>query len=94
MDGQREGVTCYNCGGRGHVRSQCPTQRLNRSNTRKGNTANVAIVTDQGFVPITDQPTCSTGIIDRNGSNVLHNAFLNGKKCTLLRDSGCTCVGV
>ncbi|GFN96125.1 Gag-Pol polyprotein [Plakobranchus ocellatus] len=94
MDGQREGVTCYNCGGRGHVRSQCPTQRRNRSNTRKGNTANVAIVTDQGFVPITDQPTCSTGIIDRNGSIVLHNAFLNGKKCTLLRDSGCTCVGV
>ncbi|GFO19369.1 gypsy retrotransposon integrase-like protein 1 [Plakobranchus ocellatus] len=94
MDGQREGVTCYNCGGRGHVRSQCPTQRRNRSYTRKGNTANVAIVTDQDFVPITDQPTCSTGIIDRNGSIVLHNAFLNGKKCTLLRDSGCTCVGV
>ncbi|GFO08841.1 Gag-Pol polyprotein [Plakobranchus ocellatus] len=93
MDGQREGVTCYNCGGRGHVRSQCPTQRRNRSNTRKGNTANVAIVTDQGFVPITDQPTCSNGIIDRNGSIVLHNAFLNGKKCTLLRNSGCTCVG-
>ncbi|GFR84895.1 hypothetical protein ElyMa_004160800 [Elysia marginata] len=88
IDGQRH-MICYGCGGIGHVRSKCPRQKRDRnSGRRKGKTtSNVAICSDKNFIPIVDQPSCSTGLIDRNCSMIkLHDAAANGIGCKLLRD--------
>ncbi|GFO37589.1 gypsy retrotransposon integrase-like protein 1 [Plakobranchus ocellatus] len=95
VEGQKP-VTCYGCGGVGHFRSKCPSHKRDRSGGRRKSevTSNVAVGTDDYFVPIVDELSCSTGVIDRNGSIELHNAVVNGVNCKLLRDTGCTCVGV
>ncbi|GFO03421.1 hypothetical protein PoB_002992600 [Plakobranchus ocellatus] len=93
VEGQKP-ITCYGCGG--HFRSKCPSQKRDRSGGRRKSeiTSNVAVVTDENFIPIVNEPSCSTGVMDRNGSIELHNAVVNGVNCKLLRDTGCTCVGV
>ena len=72
-------ITCYKCNSKGHKATSCPTPGL-FSSTLKSRQHNIIHTTDLNLKETYNMP--------------LKEGYVEGKKCTVLRDTGCGCVVV